>query len=71
MKKTMFVLVYMIAALSIFSYGKVTENEQLAFLLNGQYAEKMTDASTKLEELDTAVKKTLLFNEAGWFCKSK
>ena len=63
MKKTMFVLVYMIAALSIFSYGKVTENEQLAHLLSGQYAEKMTDASAKLDELDIAVKKTLLFND--------
>lgn len=59
----MFVLVYTIAALSIFSYGKATETKQLAHILSGQYAEKMSDASTKLEELDTAVQKTLLFNE--------
>ena len=63
MKKIIFVLVYSIAALSIFSYGKVTENEKLAYLLNGQYADKMSDATKKLEELDTAVKQTLLFNE--------
>ena len=64
MKKIMFVLVYTIAALSVFSYGQVSENRQLAHLLSGQYAEKMTDASEKLEELDVAVKKTLLFNDA-------
>lgn len=63
MKKTMFVLVYAIAALSIFSYGKTEETKKLTHLLSGQYAEKMTDASTKLIELDTAVQKTLLFNE--------
>jgi len=63
MKKTMFVLVYAIAALSIFSYGKTAETKKLTHLLSGQYAEKMSDASTKLIELDTAVQKTLLFNE--------
>ena len=31
MKKMIFVLVYSIAALSIFSYGKAAENEQLAY----------------------------------------
>ena len=56
-------MVYSIAALSIFSYGKVTENEKLTYLLNGQYAGEMSDATKKLEELDTAVKETLLFNE--------
>ena len=64
MKKMIFVLVYSLAALSIFSYGKAAENEQLIYCISGQYANKMTDASKKLEELDTAVKKTLLFNEA-------
>ena len=54
---------YSVAALSIFSYGKSAENKQLAYLLNGQYAEKMSDASTKIKELDIAVEKTLLFNE--------
>lgn len=63
MKKTIFVLVYAIAAMSVFSFGKVKENEQLTYLLSGQYAKKMADASEKLEELDVAVKKTLLFNE--------
>lgn len=63
MKKIIFVLVYAIAAMSVFSFGKVKENEQLTYLLSGQYAKKMADASEKLEELDGAVKKTLLFNE--------
>ena len=63
MKKTIFVLIYSIAALSIFAYGKTTENKQLSYLLSAQYTDKMTEASTKLEELDTAVKKTLLFND--------
>ncbi|MHA6259619.1 PepSY1/2 domain-containing protein [Sporosarcina sp. CAU 1771] len=71
MKKTIFVLVYMIVALSVFSYGKATENTQLSLLLNAQYAKKMTDASTKLEELDTAVKKTLLFNEQDGSAKAR
>ena len=71
MKKIIFVLVYSIAALSIFSYGKAAENEQLSIALSGQYANKMTDASQKLEELDTAVKKTLLFNEADGSSKAR
>ncbi|MER2089630.1 MAG: PepSY1/2 domain-containing protein [Sporosarcina sp.] len=71
MKKLIFVLVYSVAALSIFSYGKAVENEQLSIALSGQYASKMTDASAKLEELDTAVKKTLLFNEADGSSKAR
>lgn len=63
MKKTLFVLVYAVVALSIFSYEKTTENKQLTYLLSGQYAKKMTDASEKLEELDVAVRETLLFKE--------
>lgn len=59
----MFVLVYAIAALSVFSYVKAEETKQLSHLLSGQYAKKMSDASTKLDELDIAVQKTLLFNE--------
>ncbi|WP_438318400.1 PepSY1/2 domain-containing protein [Sporosarcina sp. FA9] len=71
MKKTVFVLVYMLTALSIYSYSKANENEQLAYLLSGQYAKEMTDASEKLEELDTAVKKTLLFNESDGSTKAR
>ena len=63
MKKIMFVLVYAFAALAIFAYGKTTENERLSIALSSQYANKMTDASKKLQELDTVVKQTLLFNE--------
>lgn len=64
MKKMIFVLVYAVAALTIFAIGKSAENEQLSIALSGQYASQMTDASEKLEELDTAVKKTLLFNKS-------
>jgi spore germination protein len=63
MKKIIFVLVYSIAALSIFTYTKTTENKQLSYLLSGQYTDKMSEATKKLEELDTAVNKTLLFKE--------
>lgn len=71
MKKMIFVLVYALVAISVFSYGKATENERLALALSGQYAEKMADASTKLGELDIAVKKTLLFNEADGASKAR
>lgn len=64
MKKTIFVLVYALAALAIFAYGKSVDNEQLSIALSNQYANNMTDASKKLQELETAVQKTLLFNEA-------
>lgn len=71
MKKIIFVLVYAVAALSIYSYGKVQENETLSLALSGQYAKKMADASEKLEELDTAVRKTLLFNESDGSAKAR
>lgn len=71
MKKIIFVLVYSIAVLGIFAYGKNAENKQLSYLLSGQYAKKMTEASQKLEELDTAVKKTLLFNESDGFDRAR
>lgn len=71
MKKTIFVLCYAVVALSVFGYGKTTDNKQLSYLLNGQYAKKMTDASEKLEELDVAVKKTLLFNESDGFDRAR
>lgn len=57
--------------LAIFGYGQMTENKQLGYLLTGQYAMKMTDASEKLEELDSAVKKTLLFNESDGFDQAR
>lgn len=71
MKKLIFVLCYAVVTLSVFSYGKTTENNQLSYLLSGQYAKKMTDASQKLEELDTAVKKTLLFDESEGFDRAR
>ncbi len=71
MKKIIFVLCYSVVALSIFAYGKTTESKQLSYLLSGQYAKKMTEASQKLEELDTAVQKTLLFNEKEGFDEAR
>lgn len=71
MKKTVFVLCYAVIVLGIFSYGKTTENKQLSYLLNGQYAKGMTDASEKLEELNVAVRKTLLFNESEGFDRAR
>ena len=64
MKKMLFVVTYAFVVLTVFTVGKSTENDQLSLALSGQYANKMADASEKLDELDTAVKKTLLFNEA-------
>src|SRR5690606_22868909 len=64
MRKVLLVLVYTLTALTIFSDGKSVESENLSIALSGQYAKQMTDASEKLDELDTAVKKTLLFNQS-------
>lgn len=71
MKKVVFMLCYAVITLSIFAYGKTVENKQLSYLLSGQYAKKMTEASEKLEELDVAVKKTLLFNESEGFDRAR
>lgn len=71
MKKTVFILCYAVVALAIFGYGQTAENKQLSYLLNGQYAKKMTDASEKLKELDVAVQKTLLFNESDGFDRAR
>lgn len=71
MKKTMFVLVYAFAALAVFAYGKSVENEQLSIALSNQYAHNMTDASKKLQDLETAVQKTLLFNESDGSSKAR
>jgi spore germination protein len=71
MKKILFVLAYSVVVLAVFSIGKVTENNQLSIALSGQYAKEMTDASEKLGELDTAVKKTLLFNASDGSSKAR
>ncbi len=71
MKKTLFVLVYAFAVLAIFAYGKTVDNEKLSIALSNQYANNMTDASKKLQELETAVQKTLLFNEAEGSSKAR
>lgn len=71
MKKIIFVLCYSIAVLSVFAYGKVTESKQLNYLLSAQYAKEMTGSSRKIAELDTAVQKTLLFNEKSGFDQAR
>ncbi|MFD1206461.1 MULTISPECIES: PepSY1/2 domain-containing protein [Sporosarcina] len=71
MKKIIFLLAYAVAVLGVFSFTKVTENENLSLALSTQYAKKMSDASEKLEELDTAVKKTLLFNDSDGSRKAR
>ncbi|MCM3743002.1 germination protein YpeB [Sporosarcina luteola] len=64
MKKMIFVLAYALVVVSVFAFTKTTENNKLAILLSNQYAQQMADASDKMEELDTAVKQTLLFNQS-------
>lgn len=64
MKKILFVLVYALASLTIFSYGKTAENNELVHVLSGQYGNQMADASKKLNELNSAVQQTLLFSTA-------
>ncbi len=71
MKKTLFVLAYAVVALTIFSIGETSKNDQLSIALSGQYAKKMTDASEKLDELNNAVKKTLLFKESDGSSKAR
>lgn len=71
MKKWLFVLTYALFVLGVFAYRQSTENAAMQHLLSAQYAHKMTEASEKLEELDEAVNKTLLFNESDGFTEAK
>jgi spore germination protein len=65
MKKILiFVLAYALVVVSVFAFTQAKENQKLAVLLTNQYAEQIADASDKLEELDSAVKQTLLFNHS-------
>lgn len=64
MKKMIFILAYALVVVSVFAFSKATESNKLAILLSNQYAQQMADASEKMDELDTAVKKTLLFNQS-------
>ena len=64
MKKMIFVLAYALVVVSIFAFTEAKENQKLALLLSNQYAERIADASNKLNELDSAVKQTLLFNHS-------
>ncbi|REB09883.1 spore gernimation protein [Sporosarcina sp. BI001-red] len=63
MKKIVFLAVFAIVSLSAYSYTTATQNKDLQNALSVQYAKNISDASSKLQELDVAVKKTLLFDE--------
>lgn len=63
MKRVIFLAVFAIVALSAYSYSITGQNKNLQNALSVQYAKNISDASSKLRELDEAVKKTLLFNE--------
>ena len=63
MKKIGFLAIFAIVSLAVFSYSIWDQNQNLQNALSVQYAKNISDASSKLKELDTAVKKTLLFNE--------
>ncbi|WP_252505068.1 PepSY1/2 domain-containing protein [Sporosarcina sp. Marseille-Q4943] len=64
MKKMIFVLAYALVVVSVFAYTKTSENEKLAIALSNQYANQMAEASEKLDELNSVVKQTLLFNNS-------
>lgn len=67
MKKTIFLLSYAVAAFLIFSIASNRENQELKYLLQGQYTGKMADASTQLNELQQAVQQSLLFDDPTAF----
>ncbi|WP_432359089.1 PepSY1/2 domain-containing protein [Sporosarcina sp. UB5] len=71
MRKMIFVLAYALVVVSVFAFSKATENKKLALLLSNQYAEQIAEASEKLDELDSAVKQTLLFNDSDGSKKAR
>lgn len=64
-------MIVAIVAVGIYAFNQKRENGRLANELGLQYASKMADASKKLEELNIAVNKTLLFNEAEAYAKPR
>lgn len=67
MKKTIFLLTYAFVACLIFSIASHRENNELKYLLHGEYTGKMADASTQLNELQQAVQQSLLFKDPTAF----
>lgn len=63
MKKLLFLTVFAVFSLAVYTYSVSMQNKDLQNALSVQYAKNISDASSKLKELDIAVKKTLLFNE--------
>lgn len=70
MKRTIFLLSYALIACLIFGVASYRENNQLKFLLQGEYTNKMADASTQLNELQQAVQQSLLFKDPVAFQNS-
>ena len=63
MKKLIFILAYTVAALAIFSWSASAKNERLTLLLNGQYTNKLTEATEQMNELEQEVRKVLLYQD--------
>ncbi|WJY28609.1 PepSY1/2 domain-containing protein [Sporosarcina trichiuri] len=63
MKRFSFLALFAIFSLSVYAYTTNIQKKDLQNALSVQYAKNIADASAKLQELDTAVKKTMLFNE--------
>ncbi|GKV67932.1 germination protein YpeB [Sporosarcina sp. NCCP-2716] len=63
MKKFVFLALFAVFSLGVYAYSVSVQNKEMQNALSIQYAKNISDASAKLQELDVAVKKTLLFNE--------
>lgn len=63
MKTIIFLLSYVAIALLVFVNVTNSKNEQLTYMLQAQYSDKMTDASEKLTDLNEAVQKTIIFED--------
>ncbi|MET3575122.1 PepSY1/2 domain-containing protein [Bhargavaea ullalensis] len=65
MKKLLFLFCYATVALSVFAWSTSAKNEQLTLLLNGQYTDKLSEASEQLTELESEVRKVLLYRDTS------
>lgn len=71
MKKYWIFFIVAIVAVGIYAFNEKRENDRLANELGLQYASHMADASKKLEELNTAVNKTLLFKKGEVYAQPR
>lgn len=63
MRSLLFVLSFAVVALLVYVNSVNSENEQLTYLLQGQYSQEMADASGKLTDLKESVQQTLIFQD--------